>query len=94
MIKPLISISEAGPGDAGQTGSWRVLRPIIDTTVCIPAKRGKEACFTCWMYCPDGVISRTVPPAIDLTYCKGCGICATECPAQAIRMITETGEDL
>ncbi|OPZ61105.1 MAG: Pyruvate synthase subunit PorD [Deltaproteobacteria bacterium ADurb.Bin510] len=93
MIKPLISISEAGPGDAGRTGSWRVLRPILDTALCIPAKRGKEACFTCWMYCPDGVISRTIPPAIDLEYCKGCGICAEECPAQAIRMVSESGED-
>jgi len=93
MIKPLISISEAGPGDAGRTGSWRVLRPVLDTSLCIPAKRGKEACFTCWMYCPDGVISRTIPPTIDLEYCKGCGICAEECPAQAIRMASESGED-
>ena len=93
MIKPLISISEAGPGDAGRTGSWRVMRPILDTAVCIPSKRGKEACFTCWLYCPDGVISGTVPPTIDLEYCKGCGICAEECPAKAIKMVTESGEE-
>jgi Pyruvate/2-oxoacid:ferredoxin oxidoreductase delta subunit len=24
---------------------------------------------------------------IDLTYCKGCGICAEECPAKAITMV-------
>jgi Pyruvate/2-oxoacid:ferredoxin oxidoreductase delta subunit len=25
----------------------------------------------------------------DFDYCKGCGICAYECPAHAIRMVTE-----
>ena len=32
------SHSEPGPGDAGKTGSWRVLRPVIDLKKCIPAK--------------------------------------------------------
>ncbi|MBC8460109.1 MAG: 4Fe-4S binding protein, partial [Deltaproteobacteria bacterium] len=25
----------------------------------------------------------------DLFYCKGCGICAHECPTQSIKMIEE-----
>ncbi|MEW6077188.1 MAG: 4Fe-4S binding protein [Thermodesulfobacteriota bacterium] len=85
-----ISHSEPGPGDAGQTGSWRVERPVLDAAKCIPAKTGKESCFLCWMYCPDGVISRTIPPGFDFQYCKGCGICAEECPADAITMVRET----
>lgn len=84
------SHSEPGPGDAGKTGSWRVLRPIIDLNVCIPAKSGKVACFSCWLYCPDGVITRTIPPTIDYEYCKGCEICAEECPVNAIKMVPET----
>jgi len=36
------------------------------------------------------VVTRTVPPAIDYEYCKGCGICAEECPAHAITMVEET----
>jgi Pyruvate/2-oxoacid:ferredoxin oxidoreductase delta subunit len=27
----------------------------------------------------------------DLRYCKGCGICARECPQQAITMVSERG---
>ncbi len=85
-----ISHSEPGPGDAGPTGSWRVERPVLDAGKCLPAKKNKETCFFCWMYCPDGVISRTVPPQFDYQYCKGCGVCAEECPAGAIIMVHET----
>lgn len=86
----MLSRSTPGPGDGGRTGSWRVLRPVIDPAVCIPSKTGKKACFTCWLYCPDGVISKTIPPIIDYEYCKGCGICAQECPAGAISMEDES----
>lgn len=86
----LVSRSEPGPGDGGRTGSWRVVRPVIDLKKCIPAKSGKKACMTCWLFCPDGVVSKTVPPVIDYTYCKGCGICAEECPAEAISMVEES----
>jgi pyruvate ferredoxin oxidoreductase delta subunit len=84
------SHGEPGPGDGGKTGSWRVFRPVIDLDRCIPAKNKKMACFLCWMYCPDGVITRTIPPKVDYEYCKGCGICAEECPAGAINMIEES----
>jgi len=30
---------------------------------------------------------------IDYDYCKGCGICAQECPAKAIRMVDENGSE-
>ena len=88
-----ISHSEPGPGDAGRTGSWRVECPVIDTSRCLPVKSGKPSCFFCWLYCPDGVISRTIPPVIDYQYCKGCGICVEECPAGAITMEDEADID-
>jgi pyruvate ferredoxin oxidoreductase delta subunit len=91
------SHSGSGPGDGGRTGSWRVQRPVLNPELCTPAKRGKEACFICWLYCPDCVISRTIPPTIDYEYCKGCAICAEECPTKAITMVDEAehlqGED-
>ncbi len=89
-LEVLTSDSYAGPGDAGRTGSWRVLRPVIDYTKCTPARKGKPACFNCWLYCPDSVVTKTLRPEIDLEYCKGCGICAEECPTKAITMVAES----
>jgi 2-oxoacid:acceptor oxidoreductase gamma subunit (pyruvate/2-ketoisovalerate family)/2-oxoacid:acceptor oxidoreductase delta subunit (pyruvate/2-ketoisovalerate family) len=44
-------------------------------------------CDTCLVYCPEGIIRRTNDAyAVDYSYCKGCGICAAECPRKAIEM--------
>ena len=81
--------SSPATGEAGRTGDWRSRRPLINNAVCPPAKSGKPACFICWSYCPDAVITRTVPLTINMEYCKGCGICAKECPAGAITMVED-----
>jgi pyruvate ferredoxin oxidoreductase delta subunit len=81
--------SSPGIGEGGKTGEWRSSRPVIDQKKCLPAKQNKPACFQCWLYCPDAVISKTIPIKIDLEYCKGCGICEQVCPAKAIAMVRE-----
>ncbi len=52
-------------------------------------KQDDLACQLCWVYCPDVCMAQGVPPAVDLRYCKGCGICAEVCPMDAIRMVPE-----
>jgi 2-oxoacid:acceptor oxidoreductase delta subunit (pyruvate/2-ketoisovalerate family) len=50
-------------------------------------------CDNCFGVCPDNAVIKLGPGqryTIDLDYCKGCGICVTECPAGAIQMIPET----
>lgn len=50
-------------------------------------------CDNCYGVCPDNAVIKLGPGQryeIDLDYCKGCGICVTECPAGAIQMIPET----
>ena len=76
-------------GEAGRTGDWRDMRPVIDHAKCTPSVKKKAACFLCWLYCPEGVVRATIPVEIDLEYCKGCGVCAEECPARAITMVIE-----
>ena len=84
--KILGSVQTPVKGEAWRTGTWSSKKPIIDTEKCIPAKSGKPSCFNCWLYCPEAVIERTIPPKIDFEYCKGCGICMEECPVHAITM--------
>jgi NADPH-dependent glutamate synthase beta subunit-like oxidoreductase len=49
-------------------------------------------CDNCYGMCPDNAIVKLGPGQrfhIDLDYCKGCGICAAECPCGAIIMTPE-----
>src|SRR5579885_205100 len=54
------------------------------------------ACDNCWTLCPDNSVLKLAgaPPGrdryvFDYEHCKGCGICAHECPAGFIMMIDE-----
>jgi len=72
-----------GPGSfvESKTGSWKVFYPEYDKEKC-------TMCNFCWFYCPEGCIYRKSDRMdFDMTYCKGCGICANECPVDAIKMV-------
>jgi pyruvate ferredoxin oxidoreductase delta subunit len=74
----------AGSSKDYHTGDWRTLRPEIDFDKCT------KKCFFCYEFCPDSAITETAEgPVIDLKFCKGCGICAYECPKKAIDMKPE-----
>ncbi len=50
-------------------------------------------CDNCYGVCPDNAIIKLGPGkrfAINYEYCKGCGICANECPCGAIDMVKES----
>jgi len=50
-------------------------------------------CDNCYGVCPDNAVLKVDAAdgyQFDLDYCKGCGLCATECPCGAIEMIPET----
>lgn len=51
------------------------------------------ACDNCWVLCPDSAVLKTTETAsdgshyiFDYDYCKGCGLCANECPCGYITM--------
>ena len=50
-------------------------------------------CGVCWLFCPDMSIVRSAEGTFEanLTYCKGCGICAKECPVGCIKMVSKEG---
>ncbi|MDR2646390.1 MAG: FAD-dependent oxidoreductase [Holosporaceae bacterium] len=47
-------------------------------------------CDNCYGYCPDNAITKRANGDLEINYnyCKGCGICATECPCGAIKMVS------
>ena len=52
------------------------------------------ACDNCYGVCPDNAVIKLDEPGpyryeIDLDFCKGCGLCAEECPCGAIEMEPE-----
>jgi NADPH-dependent glutamate synthase beta subunit-like oxidoreductase len=49
-------------------------------------------CDNCHMYCPDNAVkpsSSTGKYEFDYDFCKGCGLCAKECPCHYIQMTLE-----
>jgi pyruvate ferredoxin oxidoreductase delta subunit len=71
------AITEAGSADSYNTGSWRAFRPRWIEENCIQ-------CLFCWIYCPDSAITVNDGKRgeFDYNHCKGCGICAMECPGK------------
>ena len=69
-----------------RTGEWRAERPVVDKRRCVK-------CATCWLYCPTQCITeKETWFEANLEICKGCGICAHECPHKAITMVIEEEE--
>ena len=54
---------------------------VVDTKKCM-------ACLTCQRICPYGAPVVTSVSEIRPEYCQACGLCAPECPGEAISMVS------
>ncbi|MEV5845370.1 NAD(P)-binding protein [Streptomyces sp. NPDC051985] len=74
-----------------------VVQGLDESTALFEARRCMSCgncfeCDNCYGVCPDNAITKLGPGkgfVIDLDYCKGCGLCAAECPSGAIDMVQE-----
>ncbi|MBV8833953.1 MAG: FAD-dependent oxidoreductase, partial [Acidobacteriaceae bacterium] len=74
-----------------------VVKGLDETNALFEARRCLSCgncfeCDNCYGVCPDNAIAKLGPGnrfRINYDYCKGCGMCATECPCGAIEMIPE-----
>jgi len=77
-----------------ENAALRVRSLLGDGTITVPADKavldtGKcTFCLTCYRCCPHGAIywSADNKPVISKVACQGCGICASECPMDAIQI--------
>jgi pyruvate ferredoxin oxidoreductase delta subunit len=76
-IPPGMVILEPGSALKFKTGSWRAFKPRWIEENCIQ-------CLLCWLYCPDNAVKVKDGKRqdFDFEYCKGCGLCALECPGK------------
>jgi pyruvate ferredoxin oxidoreductase delta subunit len=76
---------DAGSTARKNTGYWRGggKRPLLDLNLCVQ-------CLHCWIACPDMcfILENGKITGIDYDHCKGCGICANECPPLVKAIIT------
>ncbi len=76
-------------GDIGRAAALTEAQRCLSCGNCL-------ACDNCWTFCPDNAVIKTAELAtdgshylFDLDYCKGCGLCAHECPTGYIQMQTD-----
>jgi len=84
---------------ARRTGTFdEVVEGLDESTALYEARRCLSCgncfeCDNCFGVCPDNAVIKLTPGQryrFDYDYCKGCGMCVTECPCGAIVMEPET----
>ena len=80
-------VKEPGNSVTYITGTWRTMRPVRDTEQC-------TQCLICWIMCPDAaiIVEDGKVVAFDYDHCKGCGICADQCPVNVRKPHALTGQ--
>jgi len=80
-----------------QSGFDEVLQGLTEENALFEARRCLSCgncfeCDNCYGICPDNAVEKLGPGnrfQFKYDYCKGCGMCAAECPCGAIKMVAE-----
>ena len=76
-----------------QNAVLEITRLLGDGKKLVPVEKAKihrgkcTICLTCFRVCPHGAISWDNRAIISSVACQGCGICASECPMDAIQLV-------
>jgi NADPH-dependent glutamate synthase beta subunit-like oxidoreductase len=90
-IRPQLDLARRTSAFAEVQGGLTEGTALYEARRCLSCGNCFE-CDNCYGVCPDNAVIKLGPGnrfTIDLDYCKGCGICAAECPCGAIDMVLE-----
>jgi 2-oxoacid:acceptor oxidoreductase delta subunit (pyruvate/2-ketoisovalerate family) len=92
MVRPVLDL-------ARRTSTFdEVVYGLDETNALFEARRCLSCgncfeCDNCYGVCPDNAVIKLGPGnrfEFNYDYCKGCGICVSECPCGAIKLVPET----
>ncbi len=90
-LRPILDVVRRSSGFAEVVGDLDEGNALYEARRCMSCGNCFE-CDNCYGVCPDNAITKLGPGKrfkFKYDYCKGCSLCATECPCGAIAMIAE-----
>lgn len=90
-LRPMLDVVRRSSGFAEVVGDLNQDNALYEARRCMSCGNCFE-CDNCYGVCPDNAITKLGPGkrfAFKYDYCKGCALCATECPCGAIKMVVE-----
>ncbi len=91
-VRPLLDLARRRSSFDEVQGGLTEANALFEARRCLSCGNCFE-CDNCYGVCPDNAVIKLGPGqrfAFDYDYCKGCGLCAAECPCGAIDMVPET----
>jgi len=92
-MRPLLELARRTSTFDEVVGGLNEENALFEARRCLSCGNCFE-CDNCYGVCPDNAVIKLGPGKrfeFNLDYCKGCGICVSECPCGAIKMIPEEG---
>ncbi len=90
-VQPMLEIARRQSTFEEVQGGLDETNALYEARRCLSCGNCFE-CDNCYGVCPDNAVIKLGPGKrfqFNYDYCKGCGICAQECPCGAIKMVPE-----
>lgn len=89
--QPVLALARRRTSFEEMVGGLDADTALLEARRCLSCGNCFE-CDNCYAVCPDNAVLKLGPGnryEINYEYCKGCGLCAEECPCGAIEMVKE-----
>ncbi len=90
-VRPMLDVIRRQTSFDEVQGGLNESNALFEARRCLSCGNCFE-CDNCYGVCPDNAVIKLGPGKgfqFNYDYCKGCGLCVTECPCGAIKMVPE-----